>query len=133
MPSSKFRVLVLLPETETCVIREKVQHKLRTSISQEGKLYVHHCCQCTSPALSDCMHITCVRAARDMTRDTESHHGSATQRGVESRRLPSPSHPAAVCLHRDSTLTPAILLTPFNVHFHRQKLFRSTLKLFSSR
>lgn len=29
--------------------------------------------------LSACMHITCVKAARDMTRETESHHGAATQ------------------------------------------------------
>lgn len=31
--------------------------------------------------LSACMHITCVKAARDMTRETESHHGAATQDG----------------------------------------------------
>lgn len=31
--------------------------------------------------LSACMHITCVKAARDMTRETESHHGAATQGG----------------------------------------------------
>lgn len=31
--------------------------------------------------LSACMHITCVKAARDMTRETESHHQAATQGG----------------------------------------------------
>lgn len=77
-------VLVLLPEM--CVIRKKVRHRLQSSISQRGKWYVHHCLWRTSRALSACMHITCVKAARDMTRETESHHQAATQ-GVSS--LPS--------------------------------------------
>lgn len=51
-------------------------------------------------------------------------------RGVSS--LASSSAADSVCLHGDSMLTSGILLTPFNVHFLRQKLFLSTLKSFSS-
>lgn len=65
-----------------CVIREEVRHRLQSSISHWRKWYVHHCLCPTSSVLSASMHITCVKAARDKTRETESHHTAATQGGV---------------------------------------------------
>lgn len=80
--------------------------------------------------LSACMHITCVKAARDMTRETESHHGAATQGGwrVEVglvRGVWSLASAAAISsLSGDSGLTPrrSTQSAPFNVHVQIQNV-----------
>lgn len=99
------------------VIREEVRHRLQSSISHWRKWYVHHFLCPASSALSAGMHITCVKAARDMTRETESHHTAATQGGVESLHTAARSS-----LHGDSSLTSRMLLRPFTVYFQIQKV-----------